>query len=195
MHSHSPLLLFSFLLAAFLSITAALPAGGGLAAASRTTTGSPRSSRVGTRPKTPTRPKSPTSPKNPKKKEHEGGEGGSHDTEQDLSTDTIVDGGSDTEWSDSGQDGGQGKCAAPLSQQFAAQFEDGHGCKKIAEAFSNCNVSDRWFCSDVKAQRNCLCEQPTKFDDALVERCYGFLQRQKPAAAPRIEDYVGLCGF
>ncbi|KAL8759053.1 MAG: hypothetical protein Q9184_003742 [Pyrenodesmia sp. 2 TL-2023] len=190
MHSRFSLLLLTFLLATFLSITAAIPLNPGVspAVASNSRTGTTRSSRVNNTP-----PKGPK-PKNSRKKEHGGGEGGGRDGEQDLDTDTEVDGGSDTEWSDSSEDG-QGKCRAPLSQQFAAQFTDGHGCKKIAEAFSNCNVHDRWFCSDIKAQKNCLCGQPKKFDDALVARCYRFLQKQGPTGAHSVEPYIGLCGF
>ena len=54
--------------------------------------------------------------------------------------------------------GGGLECAAPLTQQFAAQLDNGHGCKKIAEAFQECKRTDLWYCQDLKMQKNCLCK-------------------------------------
>ncbi|KAL8834552.1 MAG: hypothetical protein Q9205_003895 [Flavoplaca limonia] len=85
---------------------------------------------------------------------------------------------------DSVEDGGSGKCFSPLTPQFADQFRDGHGCKKIAEAFSNCNI-----CS-----KSCLCKKPEVFSDSLVKRCYDFLVEEDQRTAQKLKKYRGICG-
>lgn len=96
---------------------------------------------------------------------------------------------------DNVEDGGSLKCSNPLTQQFAGQFEDGHGCKKIAEAFNRCGSSSTFFCTDTSAQKNCLCNQSGDFDDQVLRRCYNFLVEKHPRAAQRLELYEGICGF
>ncbi|KAL8655571.1 MAG: hypothetical protein Q9226_002996 [Calogaya cf. arnoldii] len=99
---------------------------------------------------------------------------------------------------DDTEDNGSSKCPVPLSQQFTGQFDDGHGCKKIAEAFNTCGASPLFFCRDTSAQKHCLCDQTKVFNDALMTRCHDFVETQNPTAAQRLKPYVedgGICGF
>ncbi|KAL8999823.1 MAG: hypothetical protein Q9169_001363 [Polycauliona sp. 2 TL-2023] len=134
-------------------------------------------------------------PNNRKKKEKEDLPGEreqqDHDTE-------VPESGDDESSIDDIEDGGTGKCSVPLTQHFAARLEDGHGCKKIAEAFNNCGARPQFFCADTRAQKNCLCDQTEKFSDALVKSCHTFLVAQNYRASRRLEPYVedeGICGF
>ena len=93
---------------------------------------------------------------------------------------------------DSVEDGGSGKCFSPLTPQFADRFKDGHGCKKIAEAFKTCGSSSESFCSSKR--KKCLCDQKEDFNDELVERCYKSLVDPYQHAAQGLAWYYGFCG-
>lgn len=128
----------------------------------------------------------------PKPRKHHG-EGGTGEEEQGgLGTESeTVSGTESSSEGGSGTGGDEGKCRAPLPTQFASNLENGHGCKKIAEAFNNCNVN---ICQEVTVRENCLCKQSQIFSNALVNSCYLFLNEQNSPAAGQVELYLGLCG-
>lgn len=179
MQLHSSLLVLSLLFASLLSIATAYPAppnpGIQTSAGSRSSSsGSTTGSRV--------------PPKNPK---HHG-EGSSSEEEQTHSeTGGEFHSGGGGEGGGNGVEGGDsGKCRVPLSTEFASKFKDGHGCKKIAEAFGNCDVT---ICQEVGVRENCLCNQSKIFNDDLVKSCHAFLNKQDLLTARLVEPYLGLC--
>ena len=86
------------------------------------------------------------------------------------------------------------KCPIPLSPIFTAQFPDGqgHGCKKIAEKFSNANSFDQYYCQPLKAQAGGLCGDGF---DAQVADCIECLVSEgwREGSLRRLEQYRGLC--
>ncbi|KAL9580840.1 MAG: hypothetical protein Q9212_004249 [Teloschistes hypoglaucus] len=194
------ILLLSFLLASFLSLTVAYPhpksldlRGFSAATASTSSSSSSRTNTQSSRTKMNNANKQQQQQQKKKKeKEHDGPE--AHSLESHEFETTGSDGGGDSEGERREPDDGNGgkKCPVPLPQRYAAGFENGHGCKKIAAAFAKCNVSDQWYCQNLSAQKGCLCGQVV-YSDELVEQCYDYMVVENIRGAWNVGEYRGLC--
>ncbi|KAL8635066.1 MAG: hypothetical protein Q9228_007407 [Teloschistes exilis] len=195
MHNKTTLLLLSFLLATLLSLTTAYPQPKsldlrGFSAATASTS----SSRTNTQSsRTQNNANKQQQQQHKKEKEHDGPDNKEKESHASETSETGGGGGGDHS-SDTNIEDGDGKkmCRVPLSQRFAAQYEIGHGCRKIAAAFENCHVTDQWYCQKLSAQRTCLCNQKV-YSDELVERCYEYFSSENAQAARNVAQYRHLC--
>lgn len=202
MHTRTTLLLLSFLLATLLSLTVAYPHPKSLdlrgfsAATASTSSSSPsRTNTQSSRTKTNKANKQQQQQQKKKEREHDGPENHSLESHRTEAKESGADGGDGNGTDPDPDDGGGKKCPAPLPQRYAAQFENGHGCKKIAEAFANCKVSDQWYCQKLSTQKGCLCgRNQSIYSDELVELCYDYMVAENlQQAALNVGRYRGLC--